>query len=201
MNIDMTLNIGKRIRLTGLDEKDAEIESRWTHDAEYLRMFGDQAVRPLSMAAIKKRYESIEKEMDENKTVYFAVRSLPRTDEPTERLIGFVRLTWLNWASASANVVLGIGEPNLRGCGYGSEMLDLMLRYVFSEVNLHRLTAIIPGDNQAAVRLFTKFGFVEEARLRKALYRDGTAHDLLYFGILRREWEARNASLKGGEER
>lgn len=190
MNTDMTINLGKRIRLTGLDEKDAEIESRWTHEAEYLRMLGGAPARPVSAAALKKRYEAIEKDMDENKTVYFAVRTIPGEAGPEEKLIGFVQFNWLNWASARADVVIGIGDPQLRGCGLGTELLALVLRYAFEEANLHRLGAVIPEYNRAAMHLFTKFGFVEEARRRKAIYRDGKTWDLIHTGILRTEWEA-----------
>lgn len=201
MNTDMTINVGRRIRLTGLHEKDAEIESRWTHDSEYLRMLGSAPVRPLSAAVIKKRYEGIEKEMDQNKTIYFAVRTLPTEGEPNEQLIGFARFIWLNWASATAQIVLGIGEPRFRGCGYGTELLELVLRYAFTEANLHRLGAVISEDNHAAMRLFTKLGFVEEARRRKATCREGKELDLVHVGILQREWEARTGRAHPGEEK
>jgi RimJ/RimL family protein N-acetyltransferase len=189
MNTDMTINIGKRIRLTGLDEKDAEIQSRWTHDGEYLRMLGSNAARPISAAALKKRFEAIEKDMDANRTVYFAVRTLPSAELPEETLIGFAQFLWINWASTTAQVMLGIADPRFRGCGYGTELLGLVLQYSFQEMNLHRLGAVIPEYNRAALRLFSKLGFVQEARRRKAIYRDGKEWDLVHVGILRREWE------------
>ena len=59
-------------------EKDAELESHWTHDAEYQRMLGTDLVCPLSPAQIRKKYTEIEKEMEEKgNQFYFTIRRLP----------------------------------------------------------------------------------------------------------------------------
>jgi RimJ/RimL family protein N-acetyltransferase len=50
---------------------------------------------------------------------------------------------------------------------------------------------LVPEYNEGALRLFQKFGFVEEIRRRKALNRDGALWDLIALGLLRSEWEAR----------
>lgn len=70
--------------------------------------------------------------------------------------------------------------------------MRLLLRYAFAELNLYRLTALVPEYNQGAMQLFQKFGFVEEVRRRKALNRDGELWDLLAFGLLNSEWRDQN---------
>jgi RimJ/RimL family protein N-acetyltransferase len=57
------------------------------------------------------------------------------------------------------------------------------------ELNLHRLTAVIPEYNLPALALFQSFGFIEEVRRRQALERDGRFWDLMYFGLLTDEWK------------
>ncbi len=48
---------GERVRLAPHDpDKDAEIESGWTHDPEYMRLVSADPVRPLSPGQIKKKY-------------------------------------------------------------------------------------------------------------------------------------------------
>jgi RimJ/RimL family protein N-acetyltransferase len=64
------------------------------------------------------------------------------------------------------------------------------LHYAFAELNLHRLAAIIPEYNLAALQLFERAGFVEEVRQRQALARDGRRWDLLGYGIFRDHREA-----------
>jgi RimJ/RimL family protein N-acetyltransferase len=66
-----------------------------------------------------------------------------------------------------------------------------LLRYAFDELNLYRLTAVIPEYNPVAMQLFSKAGFVEEVRRRKALNRDDKRWDLINLGLLHEEWSAR----------
>ena len=193
MNIQDPLFIGKNIRLAPIDhERDAEVESKWTHDPEYLRMLGPGPVRPLSAAQIKKKYEAIEKEEEEKQSLfYFTIR----TNDEQEHLVGFVRLTWVDWTNSNAFIQLGIGEAKDRRQGLGSETLALVLRYAFSELNLYRLSAIIPEYNEAALALFSKSGFIEEVRRRQAIQRDGERWDVVQMGILAEEWNAGKSRL------
>lgn len=190
MRIDQSLFESEHICFGPIDhEKDPEIESLWTHDASYLRLISLDPALPASPAQIKKRYEAIEKEQDEDKNLfYFALRM--RSDD---RLIGFARLFWIEWSNGAGFVQLGIGEPKDRGQGYGSEALGLLLRFAFDELNLYRLTAIIPEYNTVALHVFSKAGFVEEVRRRQSVSRDGRRWDLLHLGILQAEWHAHQA--------
>ena len=185
MSIENSLYDGQLVCLAPIDhEKDAEIESRWTHNAEYMRLLYPEAARPLSPWQVKKRYEAIEKEMDENKNLFhFAIRL--RTDD---RLVGFAQIYWIEWANAVGVLRLGIGDPDDRRKGYGSDALQLLLRYAFDELNLYRLGAQVGEYNPVALQLFQRAGFVEEVRRRQALNRDGRRWDLIHLGLLRAEW-------------
>ena len=186
MKINVPLFESQHVCLAPIDhEKDAEIESRWTHNASYLRMLSSDPARPHSPEAIKKKYESIEDEMEKSKSMfYFTIRM--RSDD---RLIGFIRLYWIEWSNGSGKIQIGIGESKDRGKGFGTEVLQMVLRYAFAELNLHRLTAEVQEYNSAAIKLFEKCGFVEEVRRRQALNRFGRRWDELHLGILGYEWE------------
>lgn len=165
-------------------ETHPEIESRWTHDAEFMRLMEWKPVRPLSPALVKKQYESIEKQMDEERNLfYFTIRA--REDD---RLIGKALIEYVDWSNGGGFIRLGIGEAESRRKGYGSQALSLLLRYAFGELNLYRVSAVVPAYNEAATRLFQKFGFVEEVRRRKAMRRDGQFWDIIGFGLLNAEW-------------
>lgn len=197
MGIENSLFEGQLICLAPIDhEKDAEVESKWTHDAGYLRMLDTRPAVPLCAAKVKKNYEAIEKEMGEAGNVFhFTIRTRPANAGAGEqagkdsRLVGFARIYWVEWSHGAGVVKLGIGETADRGQGFGSEALRLLLRFAFREINLYRLSALISQDNPVALHLFQKAGFVEEVRRRKALYRDGRRFDLIHVGILREEWE------------
>ncbi len=187
MSIDTQLFEGKLIRLAPIDhDKDPEVESRWTHDLSLMRALWRQPAMPLSVAQMKKKYEAIEKQVDESKNMfYFTIRS-----KEDGRLIGFVRIEGIEWTHGTANLKLTIGDPADRGKGYGSEALGLILHYAFNELNLYRMSAVVSEDNPEALKFFLKFNFIEEVRRRKALQRDGHTWDSIHLGMLRDEWLA-----------
>jgi len=189
MTIDTQLFEGKLIRLAPIDhEKDPEVESRWTHDLNLMRTLSQQPAIPLSVVQMKKKYEAIEKEVDESKRLFhFTI-----CGKEDSRLLGFVRIEWIEWTHSAGYLKLAIGDKAERNKGYGSDALALMLHFAFNELNLYRLSAMVGEDNPGALRFFTRFGFVEEVRRRKALLRDGHACDLIHLGILRDEWLALN---------
>jgi RimJ/RimL family protein N-acetyltransferase len=187
LDIQTQLFEAKDVRFGPIDhETHPEIESRWTHDAEFMRLMELKPVRPLSAAMVKKQYEAIEKEMEEDKNLfYFTIRA--REDD---RFIGKALVEWIDWSNGNGFLRLGIGEADRRRKGYGSQALSMLLRYAFGELNLYRVTAVVPAYNEGAIRLFQKFGFVEEVRRRKALHRDGDFWDIVGFGLLNAEWRA-----------
>jgi hypothetical protein len=195
MDLKRSLFEEELICLAPIDpEKDAEIESRWTHDAEYLRLLKADIARPLSPAQVKKAYEDIEKKVEEDKNLfYFAIRT-----RPDERLVGFARLSDITWSHGTGMLQMGIGDPQDRQKGYGRQALNLLLRYAFDELNLYRLTALVPEYNTGALSFFVKAGFVIEVRRRQALNRDGRRWDLLHLGLLQDEW-AQNEKPKSDE--
>jgi len=186
LSIQTPLFEAQDIRLGPIDhEKDPEVESRWTHDSEFMRLMELKPIRPLAPAMVKKEYESLEKEIEEGKNLfYFTIRA-----RENDRLMGKAMLEWIDWSNGNGYLRLGIGSHTDRGKGLGAQALSLLLRFAFAELNLFRVTIVIPEYNQAAIALINKFGFVEEVRRRKAILRDDGVWDLVIFGLLRSEWE------------
>lgn len=195
LDIQSQLFEERDVRFGPIDhEKDPEIEARWTHDSEFVRLMEIDPARPLSAAVVKKQYEKLEKQIDESKNLFhFMIRA--REDE---RLIGKAVIQWIEWSNGNAWIKLGIGSPDDRRKGYGTQALRMLLRYAFAELNLYRLTAMVPEYNQGAIALLQKFGFVQEVCRRKSLERDGRRWDLYIFGLLGDEW--RNQSSVPGEK-
>jgi RimJ/RimL family protein N-acetyltransferase len=195
MDISQSLYDGTLIRLGPIDyENDAPLESKWSHDAEYMRLLDPEPVRPLSVAQVKKRFEAIEKEAEEAKNLFhFTIRTQASLDA-LGRLVGHARIYWIEWSHGNGWVRLGIGDPADRNKGYGSEALHLLAHFAFAELNLYRLSAAVPEYNPAALHLFEKAGFSREVCRRQALNRDGRTWDMILFGLLQAEWQA----LAGG---
>src|SRR5919106_3458943 len=184
-DIQTQLFEGQDIRFGPIDhEKDPEIESKWTHDSEFMRMMDTNPARPMSAAMIKKQYEKLEKQIEEDKNLYhFMIRS-----KADDRLIGKASIYWIEWTNGNGFLRLGIGAAEDRGKGYGTQALRMLLRFAFAELNLFRVSAIVAEYNEGAIALLKKFGFVQEVCRRKSLERDGRRWDLLVFGLLHDEW-------------
>ena len=149
--------MGTFVRLTPVDhEKDPEIVAGWTHNAEYVRMTSLQPLRPLTAAQVKKQFEQIDKDMDEGKRLFhYAIRA-----KDDGRLIGEARIEWVEWSNGTAFIKIGLPDPADRRKGIGADVLRLLLRFAFRELNLHHIEVVLPEYNVPALR------FLRETRLQ-----------------------------------
>ncbi len=175
---------GDRVRLNALTLDDIPTIVRWYENAEFLRLYDARPARPRSEAELSRWLEELEK--TEN-TVAFAVRLLDDNE-----LIGYTELDGILWPHGVSGFSIAIGDRAIWGKGYGYEAARLALAFAFDELNLHRITATIFSYNKRSIALFDKLGFQYEGVFREFLQRDGKRHDMLLYGLLRREWKEVN---------
>lgn len=77
------------------------------------------------------------------------------------------------------------------GQGYATEAGREMLRYGFQELGLHRIFATHFKHNPASGKVLKKLGMRYEGCQREQLLKWGEFVDSEMYGLLRREWEAR----------
>jgi RimJ/RimL family protein N-acetyltransferase len=75
--------------------------------------------------------------------------------------------------------------------GYASEALAAILEFGFGELGLNRIETHTVSENAPAIRLVERLGFTREGMHREVLRVRGRWRDLAWFGLLKREWEAR----------
>lgn len=76
------------------------------------------------------------------------------------------------------------------GRGIMTEAVSAILTYSFSELNLHRVEALMDIANERSRGLALKLGFTYEGYLRQRYYiGEGHFEDEHYFGLLRDEWQ------------
>lgn len=79
-------------------------------------------------------------------------------------------------------------EPEARGHGYGDEAQRLLAELLFATFpDLHRIEAATDIDNVAEQRSLERAGFMREGVLRRAQFRAGAHHDLVYYSFLRED--------------
>jgi RimJ/RimL family protein N-acetyltransferase len=183
---------GKLVRLSAFDpEEMSKAFQRWNRNSEYVRLLDSSARPMLSPKATQKWMEEELAEMSPA-SHYFSIRTLAE-----DTLIGEIGLDVINWMSRDAFVGLGIGEPEYWSKGYGTDIMNVLLRFAFLEVNLKRVTLTVFEYNPRAIRSYEKAGFRHEGRKRQSLNREGKRWNELYMGILREEWLSLSTDTAG----
>src|SRR5437667_8004099 len=106
--------------------------------------------------------------------------------------IGWTSLDIHGWTrrATGADIGVAIGEKDRWKKGYGTEVVRLLLREAFEQLNLHRVTWWTFAENEASLALAKKMGFKEEGRTRDSVFFDNRYHDSVILGLLRDEYDA-----------
>jgi len=104
------------------------------------------------------------------------------------RPIGTVSLHGVHSKNHNATLGIAIGDRDCLDKGHGTEATRLIVEYGFQQLNLHRISSGAFSFDERGMELHNRVGFSEEGRSREAVFKNGTYHDQVMFGILREEW-------------
>jgi len=113
----------------------------------------------------------------------FVVMELKGTGE----MLGSLSLRTGVPKNRDATLGIALGRKFM-GRGYGTEVMRWAVGYGFKELGLHRVQLTVNETNERAIAAYRKVGFVEEGRLRKALWKGGKFVDIIMMSILEDEW-------------
>jgi ribosomal-protein-alanine N-acetyltransferase len=105
-------------------------------------------------------------------------------------LIGTCTFFDINTTCRRAEIGYALGSTAW-GKGYMNEALTALLDYGFAELDLNRVEADIDPRNEASGKTLERLGFTREGLLRERWIVDGEVSDTAFYGLLRREWGAR----------
>lgn len=175
---------GKRIRLRADERTDIPQFTTWLNDPEVRQHLGHYL--PFSLAAEEQWYEGMLKRPREEQPLAIEIRDPASADG--WRLIGNCGFMNLDWIHRQGEIGLFLGEKTCWNQGYGTEVMQLLLRHGFETLNLNRISLRVDEDNLRGIHVYEKVGFVHEGRFRQAVYKDGKYQDVLSMSILRSEW-------------
>ena len=180
MDVTAAALSGPRIRLRELRESDLTDLVAWWQDPAVLitQTSGPFHPRPADAVADQFRLWS----RNDGADTGFSV-------EHDGELIGHAALFGATAHNRAALFAILIGPP-YQNRGLGTETTRAMLRYGFDELGLHRIGLVVNGFNERGIATYRKAGFVEEGRVREAVFRGGAWHDQVHMGVLAREWRA-----------
>jgi RimJ/RimL family protein N-acetyltransferase len=90
------------------------------------------------------------------------------------KVIGHVEIIWIDYEKA--NGMLGpvlIGDPDLRGKGYGRKIIELAVDFGFNNIGLDELYLWVFEVNTAAIKCYEKIGF-KKCELKESISKPGT---------------------------
>ena len=169
---------GEQITLRAIEREDLGRFVDWFNDPEVLHHLS--LVLPMNYDDEVDWYEAQRK--DEN-TQNFAI-----VLNQNKQLIGSIGLMDINRLEQHAELGIAIGDKTQWGQGYGQEAIELLLKFSFEELNLHRIWLTVNITNTRGIRCYQKCGFVKEGQLREAAYHSGHFEDQLIMSVLRSEY-------------
>jgi [ribosomal protein S5]-alanine N-acetyltransferase len=111
-----------------------------------------------------------------------------------EAIVGSINLSQIfRGGFQSAYLGYHIGAE-FAGRGYMSEAIELVLKYAFEKLRLHRLEANIQPSNRPSIALVKRAGFVREGFSRRYLKICGRWRDHERWAIIVEDWKAKRAS-------
>lgn len=177
--------LGDQIRFRAIEKDDLPNFVRWLNDPEVQR--GLSMRYPLSLAEEESWFAEMIKRPPAARPM--AIEIQPDPEKDVWVFVGNCGFFEPNWEDSSAEIGIHIGEKQYWDQGFGTKAMNLLLKFGFESLNLHRLYLRVFETNQRAIRSYEKAGFVLEGKMREAQYMNGTYVDVLFMSILRHEWQ------------
>jgi UDP-4-amino-4,6-dideoxy-N-acetyl-beta-L-altrosamine N-acetyltransferase len=161
------------VNFVNLDKELLEMVRRWrNHENVRKWMYTDHMISRDEHLRFVRRLKS-----DKKNFYWLAVDKLK--NEP----VGIIYLNRVDLRNR--NAYLGIyANPERRIKGAGSILMMCIEKLAFEFAKLHTLKLEVMEGNEKAIKLYKRFGFKEEGRLKEFVFREGRWIDVIIMGKL-----------------
>ncbi|MDF2591249.1 MAG: acetyltransferase [Clostridia bacterium] len=171
---------GQKVRLRAYTREDISIRLNYINDIEIANLLTADIPYPILLHEEEKWFESITSQSDR---YMFAIETIE-----DNRFIGGCSINSIDWKNSVATVGIFIGHKDYWGHGYGNDAMNILISFIFNQMNINKIRLISYSFNKRAIKSFEKCGFVIEGILRKEVFKDGIYYDKIAMGILREEF-------------
>ncbi|GAU77128.1 GNAT family N-acetyltransferase [Fusibacter sp. 3D3] len=171
---------GKRVYLRSIERGDVELAWQYMNNEDTFYNLSVGIPYPMNRDNETDWYESQRKRSD---AYNFAICNVE-----DDLYIGGCGINSIDWNNRSCNIGIFIGDDKFKGKGFGTEAMALLLSFIFNQISVDRVELRVFSFNERAVKSYIKNEFVQEGRLRKAIYRNGQFYDEIIMSILRDEY-------------
>lgn len=180
----MSIIYGERVRLRAAEREDVKNFYVWVNDPDVTRYLS--LYLPMSTVDEENWFNSMTQRSQSEKTLVIEVR-----DGNGWKMIGNCGVFDIDPIGRLGEIGIMLGEKDEWDKGYGTEAMSLLVHHCFETLNFNRVYLRVYAENLRAKRAYEKAGFVEEGRLREAVYKNGKYDDVIIMSVLRAEWIAR----------
>ena len=175
---------GKKVSLRILEERDAEILQKWYMDKDFRQAY--DAYESIAL-------DSILDEIAESQVSIYDPRSTKLTflvlRERDDKPIGVCCLRNIDRMNGNAEMLLGIGETDMRLAGYGLDLLIVLLDFAYYELGLQKTYIRVLESQAYGLKNALKFGYKPEGHLRNQAFVDGKYVNVFFLGMLKSDYE------------
>ncbi len=115
----------------------------------------------------------------------------------TDKVIGHGEINGIDTSNKSARLCrILIADKVDRNQGYGSMVINELLKIGFEDLNLHRVDLGVFDFNKSAIKCYENCGFIKEGLLRDSFVIEGEFHSVYNMSILKDEWKAKAHNTK-----
>lgn len=184
---------GKIIYLRCLEMEDLEKTWQWHNDFEIQKMTCGP-MRFVSKEIERKWIES--KVLDNQKDIYLSICAIENNE--MIGLISINNIDYLNRRCFCGGIV--IGNKQYRDGQAYIESITLMKKYVFEQLNMHKLTGSCLETHIMSRAHMEIEGYVQDGILRDDVFKNGQYHNVLLFSLLRKDYYANLEKLSNFDE-
>ena len=169
------------MKLRKLEEKDADGMLEWMRDPEMQKGFRFNAEEK-NREDVLSFIRNANIELVNGKDIHYAV------SDDNDEYLGTISLKNVDLVNKKAEYAISLRRM-AQGKGIATEATHEILKMAFEQYDLQRVYLNVLSDNQRAIRLYEKCGFVYEGEFRKHLFLRGEYKSLKLYGMLKKEWE------------
>ena len=167
--------------LRAIERNDLPQLLEWRNKPEFRKYFREY--RELNSDSQKIWFEN--KVINDISTRMFSIEDLS-----SKKLIGACGLCYIDWVNRSADFSIYIGINDIYiDDKYAIDASQLMIKYAFEELALHRLWSEIYDTDKSKKEMFKKLGFTLDGTLRESHFSEGIWINSFLFSLLAKEYK------------
>lgn len=171
---------GDKVRLRAIEPEDSEAFTALDSDTELARLCGSTHL-PRSKAASRQWAEESSRRPTGDDETFLVIETLDGA------IVGSLNVVRADRRNRVFRYGIGLGREHWRN-GYGTEAVELLLRFYFGELTYHKVEIDVYSYNDQSIAFHEALGFQHEGRRRQSHFAKAKYHDVRLMGMTAEEF-------------